>query len=181
MPENAIIARPYATAVFSLAMAANDLPQWSEVLDVLAEISKNSQINKLLYNPRVTWQQRATLINECAVDALREAPQQINNFIKLLAVNNRLVVLPEIAAFYRELCAEKAQIIKAQIISAVILEKQQQEKLQQALSKRLQREIEMQYQQDEALIGGMIIRIGDHIIDSSIRGKLEKMRKNLCH
>ena len=179
MSDNLLIARPYAKAVFALAKAANKLSNWSELLNCLASIARDHQVRALLTDPRISWLQRSTLFADICRPMLDTLDKQGENFLQILALNRRLALLPEIAEFYTALLAKQQDIVKTKIVSALPLAKQQQDKLQRALGKRLQRQIEPQYEIDEALIGGVIIRIGDRVIDGSIRGKLEKLGKYL--
>ena len=179
MDDNLLIARPYAKAVFAIAEATNKLSNWSELLATLASIAKDHRVKGLLIDPRVDWLQRATLFADICSPILDSLDKQGENFLQILAMNRRLYLLPEIAEFYAKLLAKQQDIVKTKIVSALPLAKQQQDKLQQALGERLQIQIEPQYETDASLIGGIIIRIGDRVIDGSIRGKLEKLEKYL--
>ena len=177
MAENYIIARPYAKAIFSIALADNKLPQWSEILNVFAFIAQNIYVKKILVDPRINWQQCASLfIDVCA----QIIDKKGKNFLQILAMHKRLSILPGITDLYEELCNKHENTVKIKIISAMPLFKEQQKKLQQCLQKRIGAKIVAQYQQDQSVLGGIIIRIGDRVIDGSTRGKLQMLAKYLA-
>ncbi len=176
MTENYLIARPYAKAIFALALADNKLQHWSKILNILTYIARNIYIKKILVDPRVNRQQRASLFIDVCAQILDE---KAKNFLQILAAHRRLSVLPIIADLFEQLCNKHENIVKIKIISAMPLFKKQQEKLQQCLQKRIGARIIPQYQQDQSILGGIIIRIGDRIIDGSIRGKLQGLEKYL--
>ncbi len=176
MAENYIIARSYAKAIFKVALAENKLPQWSGILNNLALIASHPQVRKFLTDPRTSWQQRADLFIDICGKILANTGK---NFVRILALNRRLPIMLGIAEFYEELRAACEGIVKATAVSARTLDKKQQKKLQQALQQRLQSKIALQYEQDKSLLGGIVIRIGDRVIDGSARGKLERLKKCL--
>jgi F-type H+-transporting ATPase subunit delta len=176
MDENYIIARPYAKAIFALALADNKLHQWSEILNILTYIAQNIYVEKILGDPEINWQQRASLFADICAQIIDEKGK---NFLKVLAMHGRLAVLPIIAELYEELHNKHENVVKTKIISTMPLLKEQQEKLQQRLQKRIGAKIIPQYQQDQSLLGGIVIRIGDQVIDGSIRGKLQRLAKYL--
>jgi F-type H+-transporting ATPase subunit delta len=178
MPENTIIARPYAKAIFNIAVQDNKLQEWSDRLFVLANLISDPKINAFLADPRVNWQGRAEVF---VAGCSKILDQHGKNFIKTLTLHRRLPYLPDIYELYEKLRLRHEQVVKAQITSAIKLDEKQKEKLQQALQKRLQIKITAQYEEDEKLLGGVIIRVGDRVIDGSVRSKLRRLRKYLWH
>jgi F-type H+-transporting ATPase subunit delta len=176
MASNFSVARPYAKAIFTIALANNKLPHWSQTLMMLAFIAKDSRIEALLSDPRISWHERAALFTDICGKALDAKGK---NLVQILAMNRRLIILPEIAEFYEKLFGRQQNIVKAKIKSAMTIDKTQQEKLQKAIEKRLQTKIEAQYAIDDSLLGGVTIRIGDRVIDGSVRGQLEQLDKSL--
>lgn len=171
-----MIARPYAKAIFALALADNKLHEWSEILNMFTYITQNIYVEKILGNPEINWQQRASLFAEICAQVIDEKGK---NFLEVLAKQKRLAILPLITDLYEQLRNKHENIVKIKIISAIPLLKEQQEKLQQRLQKRIGTKIIPQYQQDQSLLGGIVIRIGDQVIDGSVRGKLQKLEKYL--
>jgi F-type H+-transporting ATPase subunit delta len=129
----------------------------------MAEVIAGAQLSKT---------QVADIFNEVAGDKL---DQEGKNLVKLLAENGRLSLLPEIAAMYEIQRAEAEGSIDAEIISAYAVSDAQRSKVSESLKQRLGREINLSVTIDESLVGGVIIRAGDMVIDGSVRGKLEKL------
>ena len=176
MEGSNVIARPYAKAAFAVAMAAKKLQQWSDLLDMLTLIAENSAVINFLKDPRTDWQQNAELFIDTCGKAINK---ENKNFINILALNGRLQAIPDIAALYEELRNAYENVIKAIVISTEKLTSSQQEKLEQALQTKLQNQVVLQYTQDETILGGLIIRIGDRVIDGSIREKLRRLKQIL--
>jgi F-type H+-transporting ATPase subunit delta len=103
----------------------------------------------------------------------------MQNFVRVLAENHRLLLLPEIAAHYEVLRSDIDNIVDVEVVSAVELNAAQADKLKQALSKRLKRQVRMQTSVDPTLVGGAVVRAGDLVIDGSLKGRLERLATEL--
>ena len=176
MAETSTLARPYAQAVFNLAKADNTLTAWSETLSVLKEITADDLMLKLINNPEVNDEQCIALIMDICSGQLNE---QEHNFLKVAAENGRLEVIPMIADSFEALRAEEEGSIEAHVISAYAVSATQQKSIAAALKKRLGREITITTQIDKSLLGGIIIRAGDIVIDGSAKSQLEKITLSL--
>lgn len=177
MAEASTIARPYAQAVFEIAKGGNKLGQWSEVLTLLADATRNEQIKALIANPNVLREQLADLL----ISLGGKMDQESKNFVKVLAENGRLNVIPEIAAIYDSLKSEAEKTVLAEVVTAFELNDEQSKKLQAALKKRLGCEVEISSRVDNSIIGGAIIRAGDMIIDGSVTSQLDRLSSELAH
>lgn len=171
MAEVTTIARPYAVAVFSLAQEKGDLQTWSDLLQVAAQCADNAEVEAILTNPAVSDEQAVDLLGDVVGDLSADA----RNFLLLLAENNRLLLLPEIAALFEALRAEAEQMLTAEVVTARALTDAQKTKIAAALKKRLGKEVTLTEQVDESLLGGAIIRAGDLVIDGSALGKLNRL------
>lgn len=176
MAEKTTIARPYAQAAFDLAQEKGDLKTWSEMLELCAMIVSDEQVRRLIGNPEVSKDSLVELILNVAGDRLDTVG---TNFIRVLAANGRLNVLPEIAALYEQHRAEAERYIDAEVISAFPMSDAQQQALVDGLKKRLGREVRLTASTDESLIGGAIVRAGDLVIDGSVTGHLNKLAQAL--
>jgi F-type H+-transporting ATPase subunit delta len=103
------------------------------------------------------------------------------NFLKLMALNQRLLVLPEVQDLFEQYKAAQAKEVTAYAISAVTLTKMEEQTLKKVLSDRLQSHIKLVHHTDKNLLGGLVVRIGDLVIDDSVRGKLERLRATLVN
>lgn len=170
------LARPYATAAFEYALQKNALPSWDAMLASAALIAKNKAVVALLSNPAVTEQEMADFFCD-ALSAILD--QEKRNFIRLLAENNRLPVLPDIAALFAGYRAEHEKKLTVEVTSAIALDEGYQQKLIAALTKRLQRQVSLQMSIDPTLLGGIIVKAGDKVMNGSVRDKLNRLYESL--
>jgi len=178
MAEILTIARPYAQAAFQFADANQALAKWSDMLEYIAAVAADPEMTALIENPRVTEAQLAELFVGIGADRLDDS---CHNFIRLLAENRRLALLPEIAALFEIQRRDAERTVRAELITAFPATEAQQSSVTAALRQRLGRDIELVCTTDATLIGGAIIRAGDLVIDGSVRGKLERLGNSLSH
>ena len=176
MAERATIARPYAKAAFEYAREANAFAAWSQGLQSAAQIVADPSVAPLTKSPQWPMANLVSLITDVAGDKLNAGMQ---NFVRVLAENHRLLLLPEIAAHYEKLRAAVENTLDVEVISAVTLSDAQADKLKQALSTRLKRTVRMQNSVDSTLLGGAVVRAGDLVIDGSLKGRLERLATDL--
>ncbi|MGA7538425.1 MAG: F0F1 ATP synthase subunit delta [Steroidobacteraceae bacterium] len=176
MADKSTIARPYAKAAFEAARDRKRLAPWSQALRTAAAVIRDSRVESLLGNPRVTPQELAALVIEIAGSELDEEGR---NFVRTLADNRRLVLLPEISALFDELKSASEGIIEVTVTSAAPLDEAQRRKLAAALERRLGRQVRMHCATDPALIGGAVLRAGDWVLDGSLHGRLERIAYEL--
>lgn len=176
MQESITIARPYAKAAFEYALAHGCVPQWATLLEKAAVIIKDAQMVKLLHDPCVTREQACQVLSNLCKAELNE---QQHNLLRLLAKNQRLIVLPEIAALFNKLQAEHEQILRVDVATVIALNPDQQSKLTQVLQQRFAKKIILNFSQDAELLGGILIRAGDKVIDLSLRGQLQRLNSKL--
>lgn len=176
MAEISTLARPYAQAIFNLANANNTLKSWSETLTLLAEVAANADMIEIISNPDISSEQVVTLFTDICQAQLDE---QGINFVKLAAENNRLEIIPEIARSFEAMRAEEEGSIEAQVISAYAVNATQKKSIATALKEKLGREVTITTTTDRSLLGGVIIRAGDMVIDGSVRTQLEKITHSL--
>ncbi len=176
MAEFTTAARPYARAAFELAQESDQFEKWSKMLSFMAAVAHDPEMHALLDSPRLTGEQAAEMFNSICADHIDEGGQ---NFVKLLAENRRLVLLPEITALYDFYRSGAEGKIEAEVASAQEITKQQLAMIAGALKTRLGREVKLSVRTDPTLLGGAVIRAGDLVIDGSIRGKLGKLARVL--
>ncbi len=189
MSELSTLARPYAEAVFRLAQGENDLAGWSSRIATLAAIVSDEQVARLNADPAVSADRVASLVIDVAgaYDSARASARSGSesfraslgergaNFVKVLAENDRLSVLPEISAQFETLKASAEGTIEATITSAQELTQTQIDDLVSGLKARFNRAVTVQVAVDADLIGGAVIAIGDKVIDGSVKGRLQRM------
>ncbi|MBU2705908.1 F0F1 ATP synthase subunit delta [Zooshikella marina] len=170
--ELTTLARPYARAAFEFAVAKKSLSNWSAMLNLGAAISMQPKVQQLLSSPDVNGATRAAVFLDMCGD---EIDSHGANFIHALASNKRLTLLPYIAGLFEQLKAEEEKKVDVQVTSAFELTAEQQDKLAKSLSSRFGREINVENKVDKSLLGGLIIKAGDLVIDGSIRAKLDQL------
>jgi F-type H+-transporting ATPase subunit delta len=176
MAELTTLARPYAKAAFEYAQAHQQLANWSAMLGLAAAVSIDDTMQRVLKAPRLTSTEKATAFIEVCGDKF---DAQAQNFIHVLAENDRLALLPDIFAQFELYKAEQEKSIDVDVTSAFALSDEQQDKLAKVLSARLGREVRLHAAEDATLIGGVLIRAGDLVIDGTVRGKLAKLAEAL--
>jgi F-type H+-transporting ATPase subunit delta len=176
MAERATIARPYAKAAFEYARDANDFAGWSLALARAAEIVADPRVAALTKSPQWSAADVVGLITDVAGAGLNAGMQ---NFVRVLAENHRLLLLPEIAAHYEEFRSAVENTVDVEVVSAVKLDAAQSDKLSAALTKRLKRNVRMKNSVDATLLGGAVLRAGDLVIDGSLKGRLERLATEL--
>jgi len=177
MAEAISVARPYAVAAFDEASKLDNLKGWSDFLLTAAEVTANTEVYALITSPRVLRSQLDDLMLALCGDKLGTAEQ---NFIKLLVENQRLVLLPEIAAMFEIMRAEAEKSVDVVVTSAFDLDEPQKQKIAAAMKKRMGREIRLSCKTDRELLGGIIIRAGDKVIDGSARTRLSELANTLA-
>src|SRR5580698_1390143 len=164
--ERATIARPYAKAAFEYAREAGRFAEWSQGLKTAAQIVEDPRLAVLTKSPQWSQADLVSIIADVGGAALDPSMQ---NFVRVLAENHRLLLLPEISAHYEKFRSDVENTVDVDVISAIALSSAQQDKLAAALSKRLNRKVRMQNSIDPTLLGGAVVRAGDLVIDGSLK------------
>ncbi|WP_371187457.1 F0F1 ATP synthase subunit delta [Thalassotalea maritima] len=175
MSELTTIARPYAKAAFEYAVEAQAINAWLEMLVFASEVSQNETMAKYLSGGLATEQITDLFLKVCG-EQLNDKGQ---NFIKVMAENGRLLVLPQVVAQFAELKAEYEQEVSVDVASAVELSAEQVTTLSAALEKRLARKVKLNCTVDATIVSGLVIKAGDMVIDGSVRGKLNRLANTL--
>ncbi len=176
MAESITVARPYAQAAFLYANTSQALGDWSDMLALLAAIVDHEDMRRLIDSPQLTETQLADLIVEVAGERING---KCANFVRVLADNRRLGLLPDIAALF-EIQRRKAEgRVQAELLTAFPASEEQQAEIVASLRRRLGREVELTCSTDASLLGGAVIRAGDLVIDGSVRGKLQRLGASL--
>jgi F-type H+-transporting ATPase subunit delta len=174
--EDNIIARPYAKAAFDFAVKSGQVQQWATCLHILSLLATNNKVQSLIKDPKVHRDKIHALFKDIAAMGNNK---HLNNFLNLLMYYKRLLLLPAIHVLFNAYCAEREQQVVAKVISAEVLSARQQTQLQQSLAKRFAKHVILDCHQDKNLIGGAIIRVGDTVIDGSVKGQLYRLTQHL--
>jgi F-type H+-transporting ATPase subunit delta len=176
MAEPSTVARPYAEAAFRLADDAGALAKWSAALSALAQVAADARVRASIVDPNLSHDQIAGLIISILAGKLSG---EMENFVRVLAENGRLELLPEINEQFAALRNEREGVVEAEVLSAFELSDAQIADLAQRLEKKTGRKVRTTVQIDKNLIGGVKVVIGDKVIDGSARGQLAALENAL--
>ena len=174
MAELATIARPYAEALFKAQ--ASDLAGTAAWLDELAAVAENAQLQQFADSPKASDEQVFELVSGVLRTALPEAGK---NFLRLVIENRRLGALPVVAEQFRALKNAQGGTADAVVYSAFPIDASALADLSATLEKRFTRKLNVSVQQDESLIGGIRVVVGDEVLDTSVKARLEQMKAAL--
>lgn len=171
-------ARPYARAVFELAQSESALAAWSDALGLMSALVVHESMRTMLDSPKIGADKKAQMLIDVCDGKLKPSQQ---NLLRMLAENGRFALLPDIAALYELMRAEAESKIEAKVKSAHPLSDAQQQSIIAALKKKLGRDVTLVTEVDATLIGGVVIRAGDLVIDGSAQAKLASLGQALSH
>ena len=175
MAELATIARPYAEALYRVAKSGN-LSAWSELVAEMAQAAAHPDVVALAHNPKVSAAQTA----EAFLSVLKSpVTAEAKNFVLTLTEYDRLTTLPEIAVQFHALQNADAGSADAEITSAFEMTDAQVKELAATLEKKFGRKLHPTVTVDSSLIGGVRIVVGDQVLDTSVRAKLQQMHNAL--
>jgi len=174
--EYSSIARPYAEAVFSHAIDKDNLANWSEMLEFMATAVVDEAMSSVIGNPEFDKESLTKLLLDIGGGRINDECQ---NLVKLLVVNNRVTVLPEISAQFEALKNQNEGAIDVVITSAFDMKPAQEKVITEALKKKFSSGINISNNTNPDLIGGIHIKAGDVVIDGSIKGQLQKLANEL--
>jgi F-type H+-transporting ATPase subunit delta len=176
MAEPSTVARPYAEAAFKLADEAGTLARWSEMLASLAAVAGDPRVRVAAADPRLSDSQRAGLFIGILAGRLTG---EAENFVRVLAHNDRLDLLPEIREQFEALKDEREGVVEAELQSAFELTGAQLKDIVARLEKKTGRKVRPRVSVDRELIGGVKIVLGDKVIDGSARAQLAALEAAL--
>ncbi|MBO9536396.1 F0F1 ATP synthase subunit delta [Herbaspirillum sp.] len=176
MAELATIARPYAEALFRVAKAGS-LAAWSDLVSEMAQVAAHPEIKALAQNPSVS---HAKLAEVFAAAVKTPLSVEAQNFVKTLADNGRLTLLPQIAEQFHELKNAQEGSADAHIVSAFEMSDAQVKDVISTLEKKFGRKLNPSVKVDGSLIGGVRVVVGDEVFDTSVRAKLQQLHAALA-
>jgi F-type H+-transporting ATPase subunit delta len=173
--RDSVIARRYSRAFYKLSFAQGKV---AEVLDDLAAFTalfaERADVRDLLANPGITRAAKAKIIDGLTADGVTA------DFIKFLIEKSRLSLLPAIYEDFLRNYRRDAGIVAAEVTSAVPLDEDLRERLAAALARLTGKRVEIEAVIDEAVVGGLKLTVGDHVIDGTLASRLEKVRETMA-
>lgn len=183
MAENSSIARPYAEAAFDLAREAGQLAGWSDTLHAAGQAVSDEQLARMIDTPHTDDSTIVGIIEHVCSHTVTTSVDgsRVRNLLRLLAENDRLPVLPEIARQFDKLKTDIENSVDVVLTAAAAVDDAQQAKIVEALKKRFGRDVNLHFKLDEKLIGGARLQADDLVIDGSIRTGLDKLSSTLTN
>lgn len=183
MSHHYTVARPYAKAVFQQALADDCLEQWSVVLQGLSVITTDPSLEHLFDDPKVSDTVLMDLIYETLMAVARDATaglsDKLKNFLSLLLEEKRLQITRDINTLFHQLLAAHKSVVEIEVVSCLELTEEQKQAFYTSLEKRFASKVSINFQQDDTLIGGALVRSGNWVLDGSIRGKIARLDEAL--
>jgi len=176
VPAQEITAKRYAEAAFGLARDRGEIDRWVADLAAVAEVLNDKQVRALLDNPRVPETRREEMLDR----ALAGVSPLVLNFAKLLARRHRVDLIDEIVAAFNRMVDEYRGIVYADVTVAVPISEDEERYIRDRLSAMLKKDVRVRLHVDPRIIGGVIARVGDHVIDGSTRTRLLALRRRLA-
>lgn len=171
MSEMITVARPYAKAAFEFAVEQDALESWHEMLIFAAQVAQNDDMKGFLSGSQSADKMADVFIQVCGEQVSGNA----HNLIKIMAENGRLTTLSAVAELFTEMVADYRREITVDVVSGAKLNEEQKMQLNAALDRRLKRKIKLNCSVDASLVGGLVIKADDIIIDGTLRSKLNRL------
>jgi F-type H+-transporting ATPase subunit delta len=171
MSQLTTAARPYAIAAFDFAVEKSSIDEWQSMLVFAAQVATNEHMHQFLAGSMAAGKVTELFNNVCG----EQLDINGQNFIKILAANNRLMILPEISTMFNALKTEREKQINVDVTSAVALGEAQLKSLSAALEKRFDRKVHLNCSVDPNIVAGLIIKAGDTVIDGSVNSQLNRL------
>lgn len=170
-------ARPYAQAIFELALQKDQAENWSTTLWTLGEWVKKEEFKIFLSSPKVSLDDKLSLLKDIA--SKKGSFKEISNFLTILAENHRLTLLPEIALLYKKLLDSKKEVVEGVIYTPYLVEEETLKRVISAIEKQYQIKLRAKNEVQPDLIGGFKIVFGDKVLDRSVKKELEELYRKM--
>jgi F-type H+-transporting ATPase subunit delta len=175
-----IVARRYAKALFAVGKTKGDkeVQAYGKDLTAVAQaLAGAPQLLRLFRNPVFSVEEKKSVLDKTMGTA--NLNQMVKNFLGLLADKDRLASLPDIAAVYGEILDEESGIMRGQLITALEIDKKKQGDIKAKLEKQVGHKLVLDYAIDPAILGGVVLKVGDKVLDASLRAQLNILKENI--
>ena len=165
-------ARPYAKAAFKLAKELGQQDEWSQMLTLCASVSRREAVDRMLKDPSTSGDMKARAFIQLCEGSLTV---EVENYIKILTNKKRISLLPQIDALFEQMKSQDQSYQDVVVTSAFPLTESQEEMIAKKIEQRLGLSVRMHTKIDSELVGGVIVKAGDLVIDGSVRTRLSKL------
>ena len=172
------VSRRYAKALLSLGQEDGNYSEYGENLrEFGAFCATNKEFIQVVSNQLFSVEERKKILD--VVLGKSNFPDLLKNFLRLLLDKNRIGAIQEISDYYSKLTDDISNITRAEVTTARTLAGDAQERLKKALADFTSKDIKMMVREDEALIGGLVVKIGDMVLDGSVKAQIEGLKESL--
>ncbi|WP_461209654.1 ATP synthase F1 subunit delta [Desulfocurvus sp. DL9XJH121] len=175
-----IVARRYARALFSIAKSqgdANMKAYGKDLAEIAATLTENPELLRVFKNPLFSVEEKKAIVDKLLAHLAPSATTK--NFCFLLADKDRLSKLPEIEAYYGALLDEANGVVRGQLVTAIELGDAKQEEVKKQLAAQLGKELILDFTADADILGGVVLKVGDKILDASLKAQLNAMKEQI--
>lgn len=176
MQENLTLARPYAMAAFKQAREQGALEGWSDALRTLGAVMSDPKMQSAAQDPKLSDAQLIGFVMEVGGEHLTTA----KNFVHVLVDAERILLAPEISTLFDRFKADAEGTAQVQVLTAFELSEADTQRIAGTLETHFKRRVSLNVETDESLIGGVMVRSGDQVMDASVRGQLEQLRQRIA-
>lgn len=170
------VARNYAEALFQLGERSGNVQRYADLMDaVAAAVEQTPRVQAVLMSPRVPKAEKARLLG----GALRETPREFVLFLQALVKRGRQQILRAIATEYLNLLDQKLDRVRAGVTLARTPDENLKRAIQEALTRQLGKQVIPAFTVDPEILGGTIVRVGERVLDGSLRRRMTKLRRQL--
>lgn len=174
--RNETVARNYAEALFQLGERSGNTERYVDLLDaVAAAVEQTPRLQAVLMSPKVPKTEKARILG----GALREAPREFVLFLQAMVKRGRQQLLREVATEYLALLDQKLDRLRAGVILARTPDERLKRTIQDLLSRQLGKQVIPAFAVDPEILGGAIVRVGERVLDGSVRRRMTKLRRQL--
>jgi F-type H+-transporting ATPase subunit delta len=175
MEHASVLARRYAEAYFALAQDDGHIKRWRAQLAGVAEILGDPEISAALANPKTSLAERVRM----GLKLLDGVSEPARNLARLLIERRRVSIIGQVLSHYDALADRASGVVRAEVITAIPTDKKLEERIQRSLSEHLGSDVQTVVRTDPSILGGLVIRIGDRVIDDSLRTHLQQLQAAL--
>ena len=173
-----VIANRYAEALFQLSEEENITKKiYSELHDVVDLLKSNKELENVLKSPLISKKEKIELIEKLFSNKINK---NLKNFLKILVEKGRINSLKAIELTFKQLLNDKHNIIEGTVISAIPMQDKQIKELEKKLSKKYNKNVTLENEVDESILGGVLVRLGNTQIDGSVKTRLDNIKEQLA-
>jgi F-type H+-transporting ATPase subunit delta len=170
-----VAAKRHAQAAFQIAQERGELDKWRSDLELIAAVFSDPELLPVLEDTKVRFEDKAKAVSQ----GLSGAGELALNLAKLLILRHRIKLMPQIAEEYGRLVDHHKGIEHAEVVTAVPIDQSTEESLREHLVKITKSQIVLTARVDPEIIGGFVARVGDKVIDGSVRSRLQSLRQRI--